>query len=37
MYITQILWFLTWPALIITSYFIIRYALQVYENKSKDA
>jgi hypothetical protein len=35
MYFVQILWFLTWPALIAISYFAIRYTLKKFEEPQK--
>lgn len=32
----QILWLLSWPILIIGSFFIIKQVLKAYENKKKD-
>jgi hypothetical protein len=34
MYITSILFYLTWPALIIVSYFLILFALKRFEKKA---
>jgi hypothetical protein len=33
MYITEIIWFLTWPGLIFVSYLAIRWALKRFESK----
>jgi hypothetical protein len=32
MYLTEILWLLTWPVLIAVSYFTIRFALKKFES-----
>jgi hypothetical protein len=32
MYIKEILWLLSWPALIIAAYYIIRFALKKFES-----
>jgi hypothetical protein len=32
MYIKEILWLLSWPALIVVSLFVIRFALRKFEN-----
>jgi hypothetical protein len=34
MYIHSILWFLSWPVLILVSYFLVRWALNLIEKKS---
>jgi hypothetical protein len=34
MYTYSILWFLTWPALILASYFLVKWALKVIEMKN---
>lgn len=31
MYTTSILWFLSWPALVITSYHLVKFILRKYE------
>lgn len=37
MYTYSILWFLSWPALILASYFLVRWALKVIEKKNSQA
>jgi hypothetical protein len=37
MYTYSILWFLTWPVLILASYFLVRWALKVIEKKKSPA
>jgi hypothetical protein len=32
MYIKEILWFLTWPLLIVVAYYVIRFALKKFES-----
>jgi len=36
MYIKEILWLLSWPALIAAAYYIIRYALKKFESHLPD-
>lgn len=36
MYLSAILWFLTWPLLIIVSYVLIRMALKNFEKKKNN-
>lgn len=35
MYIVQIIWLLTWPALIIGSYLLIKFVLKKFEGKEE--
>jgi len=36
MYLTSILWLLSWPALIVASYYIIRFALKKFDSQLPD-
>jgi len=36
MYIKEILWLLSWPALIVVAYYIIRFALKKFESNLPD-
>ena len=36
MYIKEILWFLTWPLLIVVAYYVIRFALKKFEANLPD-
>lgn len=35
--LTSIFWYLSWPVLILLSYFVIRAVLKVFENKEKES
>ncbi|HQK38306.1 MAG: hypothetical protein ACPLXM_10915 [Bacteroidales bacterium] len=36
-YLPEILWLLSWPAMILVSYWLIQYVLKLFEKKEQDA